>query len=98
MKTFNDLQFKPKSIGGIGAHHKFDNGFIISIQAGSGMYSTPREDLTSPMDFVNFEVAVFAPDGDWATKQFFPNHNDDVLGWQDRGDINSLMLLVQSEK
>lgn len=97
MKTFNDLQFKEREFGGIGANHKFDNGFIISVQAGSHMYSTPRKDLTSPMDFENFEVAVFAPNGDWATKQFFPNHNDDVLGWQDRGDINSLMLLIQSE-
>ena len=97
MTTFNDLQFKEKEIGGIGAHHKFDNGFTISVQAGSGMYSTPRKDLTSSDDFENFEVAVFAPNGDWATKQFFPNHNDDVLGWQSRGDINSLMLLIQSE-
>jgi hypothetical protein len=97
MKTFNDLVFKDRVHGGIGAHHKFDNGFIISVQAGYGMYSTPRKDLTSPDDFVNFEVAVFAPNGDWATKQFFPNHNDDVLGWRDRGEINSLMLLIQSE-
>jgi len=97
MKTFNDLQFKEKEIGGIGAHHKFDNGFVISVQAGYGMYSTPGKDLTSSDDFENFEVAVFAPNGDWATKQFFPNHNDDVLGWQSRGDINSLMLLIQSE-
>jgi hypothetical protein len=97
MKTFNDLVFRDRGHGGIGAHHKFDNGFAISVQAGSGMYSTPRKDLTSPDDFVNFEVAVFAPNGDWATKQFFPNHNDDVLGWRDRGEINSLMLLIQSE-
>ena len=98
MKTFNDLQFKEKEIGGIGAHHKFDNGFIISVQAGYGMYSTPRKDLTSSDDFKTFEVAVFSPNGDWATQQFFPNHNDDVLGWQSRGDINSLMLLIQSKK
>jgi hypothetical protein len=97
MKTFNDLVFKDRGHGGIGVHHKFDNGFSISVQAGSGMYSTPRKDLTSSDDFEAFEVAVFAPNGDWATQQFFPNHNDDVLGWQDRGDINSLMLLIQSE-
>jgi len=97
MTTFNDLQFKPKPIGGIGAKHKFDNGFIISVVGGSGMYSTPHKDLTSSDDFEEFEVAVFAPNGDWATKQFFPNHHDDVLGWQSRGDINSLMLLIQSE-
>ena len=35
-------------------------------------------------------IAVFAPDGDWATKQFVPDHNDDVLGWQYRGQINAL--------
>ena len=97
MKTFKDLVFKDRVHGGIGAHHKFDNGFAISVQAGSTMYSTPRKDLSSSDDFEAFEVAVLAPNGDWATQQFFPNHNDDVLGWQDRGDINSMMLLIQSE-
>ena len=44
----------------------------------------------------SFEVAVFAPDGDF-TREFFPDHIDDVLGWQSRGQINALMLLVQSK-
>ena len=31
--------------------------------------------------------------------QFFPeDHNDDVMGWQERGQINALMLLIQSKK
>jgi len=98
MKIFSDLVFKDRAHGGIGAHHKFDNGFEISVQAGSFNYSTPRENLKSPDDFTSFEIAVLAPNGDWATKQFIPDHDDDVLGWQDRGQINALMLLIQSKK
>ena len=99
MKVFKDLVFKNKWGGGIGAQMNFDNGFTISVQAGSFAYSTPREDLKSPDDFVSFEVAVFGPpNGDFVTKQFVPDLNDDVLGWQDRGQINALMLLIQNQK
>ena len=100
MKVFKDLQFKSnKFSGGIGATMRFDNGFEIGVQAGSFNYSTPREDLKSPDDFVSFEVAVFGPpNGDFVTKQFVPDAHDDVLGWQSRGQINALMLLIQTTK
>ena len=99
MKVFKDLVFKNKWGGGIGAQMNFDNGFTISVQAGSFAYSTPREDKDSPDDFASFEIAVFGPpNGDFVTKQFVPDLNDDVLGWQDRGQINALMLLIQSKK
>jgi len=97
MKVFKDLVFETRFGGGIGARMDFDNGFSISVVAGKMAYSTPREDKASPDDFASFEVAVFAPDGDWATKQFVPDLDDDVLGWQDRGQINALMLLIQSK-
>lgn len=97
MLTFKDLEFGKKWGGGMGANLHFDNGFSISVIAGKMAYSTPREDKDSPDDFVSFEIGVFSPDGGWATKDFVPDHNDDVLGWQDRGQINALMLLVQSK-
>lgn len=100
MKVFKDLQFNSSKFGGgIGATMRFDNGFEISVQAGSFNYSTPKKDLKSPDDFVSFEVAVYGPpNGDFVTKEFVPNHDDDVLGWQDRGQINALMLLIQNHK
>ena len=98
MKVFKDLEFNQKGHGGIGAAMKFDNGFSISVIAGGFAYSTPREDNTDPDFFSEFEVAVFAPDGDF-TQEFFPEDtHDDVLGWQERGQINALMLLIQSKK
>jgi hypothetical protein len=99
MKVFKDLEFKSRPMNdGVGATMKFDNGFEISVQAGKFAYSTPRENLDSPDDFGAFEVAVFAPDGEF-TREFFPeDHDDDVLGWQERGQINALMLLIQSKK
>ena len=98
MLVFKDLEFGERMGDGIGTIMDFDNGFSISVVAGFMSYSTPREDKDSPDDFVSFEVAIFDPQGNWATKQFVPDHNDDVLGWQDRGQINALMLLVQSKK
>ncbi len=96
MKTFKDLVFHKNGTGGINSRTDFDNGFSISVIAGGMAYSTPREDNTNPDDFSAFEVAVFSPDGDF-TREFFPDHHDDVLGWQSRGEINALMLLIQSK-
>ena len=103
MKTFKDLEFKQhKSGNGIGAVMTFDNGNILSVVAGQSFYSNPREDLDDVDLFDSFEVAVLRRDvvgwSDFVTKEFVPNANDDVLGWQTRGEINTLMLLVQSQK
>ena len=100
MVTFKDLEFKPKKLGhlsaGTSTRCEFDNGYSISIVAGEFMYCTPKQNLDEPEDYSTFEVAVFNGE-EWATKQFLPDHHDDVIGYQDRGEINSLMLLIQSE-
>ena len=98
MKVFKDLVFHSTGNGGVNSRMDFTNGFSISVIAGDLAYSTPRENNTDPDHFSAFEVAVFAPDGEF-TREFFPeDHDDDVLGWQERGQINALMLLIQSEK
>ena len=97
MKTFRDLVFHKNGTGGINSRTDFDNGFSISVIAGGMAYSTPREDKDSPDDFASFEIAIFNSDGDFVTKDFVPGIEDDVLGWQDRGQINALMLLIQSK-
>ena len=97
IKTFNDLQFKVNDGIGVIARMPFDNGFQLSVVAGKMAYSTPREFNSDPNHFASFEVAVFAPNGDF-TREFFPSdHNDDVMGWQSKADINTLMLLIQSK-
>ena len=96
MKTFKDLVFHPNRTGSINSRTDFDNGFSISVVAGGFAYSTPREDIQDPEHFSEFEVAVFAPDGDF-TREFFPkDHSDDVIGWQSRADINAILLQIQS--
>lgn len=97
MKVFKDLVFSANRTGGINSRTDFDNGFSLSVIAGGIAYSTPREDNTDPDFFSEFEVAVFGPDGGWATREFFPDTDDDVMGWQTRADINTLMLLIQSK-
>ena len=99
MKRFKDLEFKPHPNGeGIISRLNFDNGFLLSVIAGGIAYSTPREDNTDPDFFSEFEVAVFAPDGDF-TREFFPeDHGDDVMGWQSREEINILISKIQSRK
>jgi hypothetical protein len=98
MKTFRDIEFFPSMGGNLKSSTKFDNGFEISVIAGEFAYSTPREDKDSPDDFDKFEVAIFNDEGEFVTSDFVLDLDDDVLGWQNRGQINALMLLVQSKK
>ena len=97
MKTFKDIQFHQSMGGNLKSTTKFDNGFEISVIAGEFAYSTPRKSSLDPNFFSEFEIAIFNDDGEFVTKDFLPGHNDDVLGWQNRGQINALMLLVQSK-
>ena len=97
MKVFKDLVFSANRTGGVNSRTDFDNGFSLSVVAGGIAYSTPREDNTDPDFFSAFEVAVFNNEGEF-TREFFPeDHLDDVMGWQSRDDINTLMLLIQSK-
>ena len=96
MLIFKDLEFKRKDIGGVGASHTFENGITISVQAGMGNYSTPREDLTSSDQFSSFEVAIWDEEGEWITSNFIGD--DSVIGWQDRADISILMIKIQFGK
>ena len=93
--TFKDLEFE-KTYNGVGAHHKFDNGITISVQAGEGIYSTPRENLTSPNSYSSFEVALWDESGEWIT-QNFAKTDDAVVGWQTKDNIDAIMMEVQSK-
>jgi hypothetical protein len=96
MIKFKDLEFE-KTFGGVGATHTFNNGITISVQAGSGIYSTPKENLTSSDEYSSFEVAMWDEDREWVTRDFLFDYHDNVLGWQDRDEINALMLLIQDK-
>ena len=95
MITFNDLIFKDHKYM-INAHHVFDNDWEISVSAGHGIYSTPKEDLKDHKLFSSFEVAIFNENGDYATKDIL-QIDDDVVGWMGIDDINNIieMIIVQ---
>lgn len=97
MKTFKDIEFFPSMGGNLKSNTKFDNGFEISVIAGQFAYSTPRENSLDPDFFSAFEVAIFNDEGEFVTQDFFQDINDDVMGWQTRADINTIMMVVQSK-
>ena len=97
MKTFKDIEFFPSMGGNLKSSTKFDNGFEISVIAGEFAYSTPREQNPDPDFFSAFEVAIFNDKGEFVTQDFFQDIEDDVMGWQTRVDINTIMMVVQSK-
>jgi len=95
MTQFKDLIFKDHNYM-LNAHHVFDNNWEISVSAGSGAYCTPREDIKDPGSFSSFEIAIFNPEGDFATKDVL-QIDDDVVGWQGREDINNIIEMIISQ-
>ena len=92
MTQFKDLIFKDHHYK-INAHHVFDNNWEISVSAGAGIYCTPKENLKDHESFSSFEVAIFNPDGDYATSEVL-QIDDDVVGWCGREDINNMIEMI----
>ena len=95
MTQFKDLIFKDHHHM-INAHHVFDNEWEISVSAGNGAYSTPREDLKNQESFSSFEIAIFNPKGDFATSEVL-QIDDDVVGWCERDDINNMIEMIADQ-
>jgi hypothetical protein len=87
MVTIDDLQFHPQAHGGIGAVLKTKSKITISIQAGQGIYSTPREDA--------FEIALFNVRGNFVTHKFINCGADSIAGWVPRSVINNIIYQLE---
>ena len=86
---FKDLKFKKQTHGGIGAIVDFE-GFTLSVQAGSFVYSNPREDLLDSSQYSSFEVAIFDNEGRFITERFI-KEADEVSGWTPKETIEELL-------
>jgi hypothetical protein len=96
MKTFKDIKFKQHQSGkGIHGKLTIENGMSLSVVAGQYFYSDPRSDV-APNGYSRFEVAIFDKDGEWATQKVLGNLGDNVLGWQTRNEIDSIIKEMYS--
>lgn len=91
MVTIDDLEFTKQLHGGIGAVLKTKSRVTISIQAGDGVYSHPRENGLEPESYTSFEVALLNTKGDFITDKFLNCGNDKVAGWVSRDVIDTLI-------
>ena len=87
MKNFDDLDFKPPQAvpGGIQARLVLADEMEISVVAGPNLYN----------DEGTYEIAVFDNLNDGALMHL--SQWDDVKGWQDEDEINTIMESVQSD-
>lgn len=81
-----------------GVTFQFDNKYQVSVQAGTGTY---HEDISPATKGVvaSAEVAVIAPDGDWATRDVWPwvfgnDLDDDVAARVSPDDLAHLLRYV----
>ena len=96
-KTFNDIKFK-KHPNGDGIVGKLViNGNTLSVIAGSWFYCFPKKNFKSPDKYEAFEVAVWDADGEFITQNIFPGHENDVIGWLSKDDINDLILKLETQ-
>jgi len=85
MKTFNDLQFKPHSIGmgGVMSRITFDNGY------GASVVCTP---FTYGGDKGLYELAVLDSDGKLT---YSTPITEDVLGYLSEVDVTEILKQIQ---
>jgi hypothetical protein len=57
----------------------------------------PKQDFKSPDKISAFEVAVWNADGEFITQDIFPGHENDVIGWLSKDDINDLILKLETQ-
>jgi surface protein len=80
---FDLLQFQPHLNGipgAIGARHKFENDWEISVvsgPAGCGLYGNLNENT--------YEVGIFRPNG---------NLTEDVSGWNTKQEVSAMMWVL----
>ncbi len=91
MVTTDDLKFTKQMHGGIGAVLKTKSRVTISIQAGAGIYSNPRENGLEPDSYTSFEVALINAKGAFITDKFMNCHGDQVAGYVPRAVIDTLI-------
>ena len=91
MVTIDDLKFTPQPHGGIGATLKTKSKVTVSIQAGSFVYSHPRENGLESDSYTSFEVALINAKGEFVTNKFIDCGGDEVASWVSRDVINNLI-------
>lgn len=90
--TFENLTWKEHGLGGLQGTLTCSNGILVSVLAGSGFYSTPRENILDPKAFSAFEVALLAPGGGFITEKVLGEEGaHDVIGWKTVSEINEII-------
>ena len=89
MKTFNDLKFVKHPMGkGIQAVLNIEPDTIVSVIAGEGFYSNSKngnkKSVSRVEDVFSFEVGIKRNN----------DENWEVVGWQSREDINTLLSII----
>ena len=83
MARFKNLVFVSHPMNpdkAIMAKYRFDNGKVLSVVAGEGLYSNSRDGVNAAVDNVE-DVASF---------EILLDGDDDVRGWQTRQDIDNI--------
>ena len=91
-KLFEELTFTPHrySSKGISARKEFDNGCLISVVSGEGLYG--NLDANEFYDST-FEVAAFDANGEFI--RLTPH--DDVIGHQTIKEVSQIMTQLQND-
>ena len=100
MKTFKNITWKKHGVipDGLQGILVLENKMMLSVVAGSGLYSTPGGicndvKIDNPEDVNSFEVLVFDKTGN----VLIEDDIDSPLGWQNKDDINDLIVKLENK-
>jgi hypothetical protein len=86
---------------GKGFQITFDNGVRVSVQFGEFSYCdnyTSKKYNPRSVDCKNAEVAIIDKNGQWLTREYYKNHNDDVKGYQTPEEVLKILNWAKKRK
>ncbi len=92
--TIKEIKFEPHQAGGFKSKTNIKDNIDISIVCGQFFYCSPRVNLSDPLEYDSYEIAIFK-DGEF-TREFFDEfHGDDVIGYISEDEITSLINKIK---
>jgi len=92
--TFEEIKFTPNPHGGWSSRTKINDTTSVSVVCGSFAYCAPRENLSNPLEYGLYEIAVFK-DNEFTREYFSEDHYDDVMGFVTKEDVMSIINKIK---
>tara|TARA_R110001606_G_scaffold352696_1_gene503112 strand:- start:8710 stop:8997 length:288 start_codon:yes stop_codon:yes gene_type:complete len=92
--TIKEIEFENHKVGGFKSKTNIKDDIDISIVCGEFFYCSPKSNLSSPLEYNSYEIAIFK-NGEFTREFYDQHHDDDVVGYISAEEITSLINKIK---